>query len=106
MRPDLAQHPVACSDPAGNQRPAATAAIDWRMLKTAGRACCCPAKPVVVAVMPPAPGRDHPTDLLLCAHHYRASRVALDRAGAAVFDDAGRQVMPPAGLLLSGAEAP
>ncbi len=26
---------------------------------TAERACCCPAKPAVVAVLPPAPGRDH-----------------------------------------------
>lgn len=100
MRPDLAQQPVAYSEPAGSQRPAATPAIDWRMLKTAGRACCCPAKPVVVAVMPPAPGRDHPTDLLLCAHHYRAARAALDAAGAAVFDGAGRRVMPSARVLL------
>ncbi|HXZ70855.1 MAG TPA: hypothetical protein VEH31_08305, partial [Streptosporangiaceae bacterium] len=93
--------------PAGRERHAAGASAGyWRALSTAGRACCCPARPVVVAVMPPVAGRDHPTDLLLCAHHYRASRVALDRAGAAVFDDAGRQVMPPAGLLLSGAEAP
>jgi hypothetical protein len=100
MRPDLAQQPVAYSEPAGSQRPAATPAIDWRMLKTADRACCCPAKPVVVAVIPPAPGRDRPTDLLLCAHHYRVSRAALDAAGAAVFDGAGRQVVPAARALL------
>jgi hypothetical protein len=100
MSPDLAQQSTACRDPAAGQRPAAgDAAIDWRVLRTAGRACCCPARPAVVAIMPPAPGRDHPTDLLLCAHHYRVSRVALERAGAAVFDDAGRQVTPPAWAL-------
>lgn len=48
------------------------------------RACCCPARPVVRVTMPPAPGRPHRTDLLLCAHHYRASRRALAAAGAVV----------------------
>jgi hypothetical protein len=41
---------------------------------TAGRACCCPALPVVRVVMPATPARPHPTDLLLCGHHYRMSR--------------------------------
>ena len=101
MSPDLAQQSTASRGPADCQRLAADApVIDWRALRTASRACCCPARPVVVAVMPPAPGRDHPTDLLLCAHHYRASRAALDRAGAAVFDGAGRQVMRPARALV------
>ena len=53
-------------------------------LAAAGRACCCPATPLVVAVIPPAAGRPHPTDLLLCGHHYRACRNALHAAGAAV----------------------
>ena len=86
MSPDLAEQFTARSDPADRQRPAAMPAIDWRVLRRAGRACCCPAKPVVVAVMPPAPGRNHATDLLLCGHHYRASRAALAAVGAAVFD--------------------
>ena len=47
-------------------------------------ACCCPAYPVVRVVMPPTTQRPHPTDLLLCGHHYRASRKALTAAGAAV----------------------
>jgi hypothetical protein len=99
MSPDLAQS-TAYGDLADRERPAAvTQVVDWGALRTADRACCCPARPVVTAVMPPAPGRDHPTDLLLCAHHYRASRAALD-AGAAVFDGTGRRVMPPAGVLL------
>jgi len=56
---------------------------------TAERACCCPAKPAVVAVLPPAPGRDHETDLLLCGHHYRESRRALEAAGAIVMAEDG-----------------
>jgi len=51
--------------------------------------------------MPLAPGRDHADDLLLCGHHYRASREALAAAGAAVFDDADRRVMPQAWALVN-----
>ncbi len=58
----------------------------------AERACCCPARPAVVAVLPPAPGRDHETDLLLCGHHYRASRDALEAAGATVMVEGGQPV--------------
>jgi hypothetical protein len=58
-------------------------------LETAGRACCCPAIPAAVVVMPPADGRPYPMDLLLCAHHYRSSFAALLAAGAAVYDTAG-----------------
>lgn len=77
-------------------------AIDWRAIRTAGRACCCPAKPVVVAVMPPAPGRDHPTDLLLCCHHYRVSQLALSAAGAVIFDGQGRSPLAPQATALTG----
>jgi hypothetical protein len=70
-------------------------AVYWRALRTADRACCCPARPVVVAVMPEGPGRDHPTDLLLCGHHYRVSRRALAAAGAVILDRAGVPVPPP-----------
>jgi hypothetical protein len=48
------------------------------------RACCCPAKATVRVTMPPTQARPHETDLLLCAHHYRASRAALAAAHAAV----------------------
>ncbi len=34
--------------------------------------------------MPPTQTRRHGTDLLLCAHHYRASRAALAAAHATV----------------------
>jgi hypothetical protein len=47
------------------------------------RSCCCPARPAVLVVMPPVPSRPHETDLLLCEHHFRASRQALAAAGAA-----------------------
>ena len=45
-------------------------------------ACCCPAWAMVQVVMPPTPARPYETDLLLCGHHYRASRTALAAAGA------------------------
>ena len=56
------------------------------------RACCCPARPVVTVIMPPAPGRPRPVDLLLCGHHFRVSRAALTAAGAAVYDNSGALV--------------
>lgn len=60
--------------------------------KLASRSCCCPSRPAVVALMPPAKGRQHHTDLLLCGHHYRASRRALAAAGARVTDLDGNPV--------------
>ena len=50
------------------------------------QACCCPALPAVRVLMPPTADRPHPTDLLLCGHHYRASRDALAAANAAIQD--------------------
>jgi hypothetical protein len=47
---------------------------------------------MVMAIMPPTPDREHPTELLLCGHHYRASRSALAAAGAAIFDAEGGQI--------------
>jgi len=41
----------------------------------AERACCCPARPVVKAVMPATASRPEPVDLLLCGHHYRAGKL-------------------------------
>ena len=63
------------------------------------RACCCPARPVVTVIMPPAPGRPHPVDLLLCRHHFQVSRASLADAGAAAYDNTGA-------LILGGASAP
>jgi hypothetical protein len=58
-------------------------------LEFAERACCCPARPLAVVVIPPTAGRPYPIDLLLCAHHYRSSVAVLLAAGAAVYDEAG-----------------
>jgi hypothetical protein len=66
--------------------------VDLRAARRAGRSCCCSARPVVIAVMPPASGRPHQTDLLLSGHQYRASRQALAAAGAMVVDVAGSPV--------------
>lgn len=50
----------------------------------AGPACCCAARAAVQVTMPPTAARPHETDLLLCGHHYRVSRPALEAARAAV----------------------
>ena len=101
MRSDRAEPFTGRSDPANRHGPtAAVPAADLRALARASRACCCPAKPVVVAIMPPAPSRDHPTDLLFCGHHYRASRQSLAAAGALLYDATGRTVMLPARTLV------
>jgi hypothetical protein len=55
----------------------------------ADQACCCVARAVVWVVMPPAPGRPHETELMLCGYHYRVSRSALAAAHAAVCELAG-----------------
>ncbi len=74
--------------------PVGTAFGDLSAIRQAGRSCCCAAMPLVVAFIPASPGRPHRTDLLLCGHHYRASRHALAAAGATVVDLDG---MPVAG---------
>ena len=79
-RAEQKARPAAAGGPAGD------AIVDWRAVRRADHACCCTARPNVIAIMPPAPGRPHPTDLLLCGHHYRLSRRALAAAGAAVLD--------------------
>jgi hypothetical protein len=48
--------------------------------------CCCPAPPVVKAIIPPAAGRTDPVDLWLCGHHLQTSLQALRAAGASVED--------------------
>jgi hypothetical protein len=64
-----------------------------RRLTPGDRACCCPARPVVTAVIPVGRGHPHPVDLLLCGHHYRASLGALLVVGADVYDNAGALIM-------------
>lgn len=67
----------------------------WRVLeplRTTAPACCCCAHPVVRVVMPVADTERAPTELLLCGHHFRASRAALASAGAVAFDTDGALV--------------
>ena len=48
-------------------------------------ACCCPAPPAVIVLIPANDGHGQ-VDLLLCGHHYRQSRRALAASGAALAD--------------------
>lgn len=91
---DLHLRATATPLPAPTRKPSTPAIglIDWHGLKIADRACCCPARPAVIVVMPPGADRSHPTDLLLCGHHYRESGQALAKAGAAVFSLSGAAV--------------
>jgi hypothetical protein len=64
-----------------------------RPIAASERACCCPARPMVTVMMPPAAAsRPNPVDLLLCGHHYRVSQAALRAAGVTVYDRAGAPV--------------
>jgi hypothetical protein len=47
-------------------------------------ACCCASRAAVRVTMRPTVARPEPTDLLLCGHHYRVSRRALEAPRAAV----------------------
>jgi hypothetical protein len=65
MFPYPAQQGTSRGGPPDPQRfaPATYRAV----LRRADHACCCSARPAVVAVMPPVPGRDHATDLCCVA---------------------------------------
>jgi hypothetical protein len=98
---DADQIGIAPSSPGWRRRHLRLApSVDLRAIIRADRSCCCTAKPSVLVVMPPGPGRPHQTDLLLCWHHYRASRRSLAAAGAAVIDATGELIpdvdWPPA----------
>ena len=99
-RPDTAAA-AAHSRPASPQRRSAPD-VDLSAARRAGRSCCCSAKPLIIAFIPPAPGQPHQTDLLLCGHHYRASQQALAAAVATVVDLNG---MPITGSHWSSARA-
>jgi hypothetical protein len=60
----------------------------WSPVGCAPEACCCAAAPVVQVVLPPAAGRA-PAELLLCGHHFRASKEALTARDALFFDVLG-----------------
>jgi hypothetical protein len=50
----------------------------------AERACCCPSRPAVRVLVPRAGDSADAADLLLCLHHYRASRETLARMAATI----------------------
>lgn len=89
-----AQRSSGRSGESAGVRHAVSYRIDWDGLRKAARACCCPAQPAVMVVIPPTPGREHRTDLLLCMHHFRVSREALTAAGAMVLGP-DREVIAP-----------
>lgn len=84
------QHPSHLEKPSGASPPwpqqPERENLSWPVPRYSRRACCCSARPTVVAMIPPANGRREPTDLLLCGHHYRASKAALEAAGATLLD--------------------
>jgi hypothetical protein len=100
-------HPSARKNNATTQRaPDSVSHPAAQDVGLAEHTCCCPAKAVVRVTMPPAPGRPHETDLLLCGHHYRVSRHALASDRAAVRElpgtsaDVAAWIRPDRGALL------
>jgi hypothetical protein len=91
---DLFTRPAGRVPAPGSSR--ASHAIDWPALRRASRSCCCVARPAVIVVLPPAQDRPHPTELLLCRHHFERSRLALIAARALAFSLDGQRlsVMP------------
>lgn len=60
--------------------------LDARVPTGAHQADCCVAKAAYRIVLPACESRLRPTELLLCGHHFRASRDGLRRAKATAFD--------------------
>jgi hypothetical protein len=80
---------MTASDPS-TQRTArspqrATGVIDWATVARASQSCCCVARPSVVIVLQPTHDRPHPTEVLLCGHHFERSRATLLASRALAF---------------------
>ena len=75
----------------GKADPGATVnQVTWSWApRLADRSCCCPARPVVKVLIPLSSARPHTADLLLCGHHYLASRAALAAVNAVATDETG-----------------
>ena len=67
----------------GSER--ATGVIDWPAVRRASQSCCCIAWPSVVVVLQPTNDRPHPTEVLLCRHHFERSRPTLLASRALAF---------------------
>jgi hypothetical protein len=85
----LSRATTAAAGQPDTSEPVAVCRTTWRY---ADRSCCCAAQPAVVAVIPPGGERQAETDLLLCGHHYRASKAALSAADATILDMKGCQL--------------
>lgn len=77
----------------GSER--ATSVIDWAAVRQAARSCCCVARPSVVIVLQPTHDRPHPTEVLLCRHHFERSRPTLLASRALAFSLDGSTCPPP-----------
>ena len=77
-------HVGADTSAPGSGRPPQDDVLAGSPARHEDRACCCPAQPVIRAIMPPTQQRPHSVDLLLCGHHYRVSRQALTAARARI----------------------
>lgn len=74
----------------GSER--ATGVIDWPAVGQANRSCCCVARPSVVVVLQPTHDRPHPTEVLLCGHHFELSRSTLLASRALAFNLEGEHL--------------
>jgi hypothetical protein len=85
------QHSLKRTATARQDLPAAAepAAVYMPARRHADRACCCAAKPAVIAIIPPGNDRHTFADLLLCGHHYRRLRAALQAKSATLLDVEG-----------------
>jgi hypothetical protein len=63
------------------------------------RADCCSANAAYRVVLPAQESRLRPAELLLCGHHFRRSRIALNEQLAAVFDADDLPIDPALELL-------
>ena len=78
-----ASHPATQRTDPSSER--ATGVIDWPAVRRANRSCCCVARPSVVIVLQPTQDRPHPTEVLLCGHHFEHSRSSLLASRALAF---------------------
>jgi len=84
MKPMFPRMGAAAAGAPGSGRPPRDDMLPSSPAWQQDRACCCPAQPVVRAIMPPTSRRRHSVDLLLCDHHYRVSHQALVAADARI----------------------
>ncbi|TCJ35094.1 MULTISPECIES: hypothetical protein [unclassified Parafrankia] len=80
--------------PAAQATPPGPAASPRPPIGPAARSCCCPSAPVAQVVVPAQDGRPE-QEILLCAHHLRASSERLRALGTSVYDRAGMPLNDP-----------